>query len=180
MSVPPRHTTYDYISAAHRLVSLLCEQDGEATQEVEDLVEYVHAGAPSKLEACYHSRQAIDAQASLLRAEEKRLAARRQALERSSARIGDWSLQLLEALEAAGEAPGGKLDLPTISARVQWGPPALLGPEEVEHWPGDWQRLQAPVPDRAQALKDCKERELRGEPLPAGFRLERRRAVRWS
>lgn len=164
-------STYDLLVDSSRILGSIEAEAGVLTPEAEvALLAWLEA-SEDKLHGCMALARRFDTEASLLRVEEGRIKARRQALESAEERVKQLATALLIAREELGEEPKVKTAQYTAwLAETQ----SVAGPEDVSEWPETWRRVKT-EPDRAAALKAAKS----GEELPSGFRLEAKRGVRW-
>ena len=164
-------TTYDLLVQSSYLLAFIEAEAGVLTPEAETALLDWLAASEDKLHGCLALTRRLDAEASLLKEEEARLKSRRQAMETAEERVKQLATALLLAREELGEEPKVKTSHYTAwLAETQ----SVTGPEDVSEWPETWRRVKT-EPDRAAALKAAKA----GADLPAGFRLESKRGVRW-
>lgn len=164
-------STYDLINQARYLLTIIEADEGVLTEATEaELLNWLSI-SEDKLHACLAARKRIDSEAELLREEEKRIAARRKALETASDRILELATGLLLERETMGEEPKVKTSHYTAwLAETQ----SILGPDEVSEWPEAWRRVKVEA-DKSAALREAKN----GAQLPSGFRLVTKRGVRF-
>lgn len=164
-------STYDLINQARYLLTIIEADEGVLTETTEaELLNWL-AVSEDKLHACLAARKRIDSEAELLREEEKRIAARRKALETASERILELATGLLLERETMGEEPKVK-----TSHYTAWlgETQSILGPDEVSEWPEQWRRIKVEA-DKSAALREAKN----GAQLPTGFHLVTKRSVRF-
>lgn len=164
-------STYDLINQARYLLTIIEADEGVLTEATEaELLNWL-AVSEDKLHACLAARKRIDSEAEMLREEEKRIAARRKALEAASDRVLELATGLLLERETMGEEPKVK-----TSHYTAWlgETQSILGPEEVTEWPEAWRRVKVEA-DKTAALREAKN----GAALPTGFRLVTKRSVRF-
>lgn len=164
-------STYDLINQARYLLTIIEADEGVLTETTEaELLNWL-AVSEDKLHACLAARKRIDSEAELLREEEKRIAARRKALETASDHILELATGLLLERETMGEEPKVK-----TSHYTAWlgETQSILGPDEVSEWPEAWRRVKVEA-DKSAALREAKN----GATLPTGFHLVTKRSVRF-
>lgn len=164
-------STYDLLNQARYLLTIIEADEGVLTDTTEaELLNWL-AQSEDKLHACLAARKRIDAEAELLREEEKRIAAKRKALERASDRVMELATGLLVERETMGEEPKVKTGYYSCYlAETQ----SLVGPEEITEWPEAWRRVKVEA-DKATALREAKN----GAKLPHGFGLVTKRSARF-
>lgn len=164
-------STFDLINQARYLLTIIEADEGVLTETTEaELLNWL-AQSEDKLHACLAARKRIDSEAELLRDEEKRIAAKRKALENASDRIMELATGLLVERETMGEEPKVKTSHYSCwLAETQ----SLVGPDEVTEWPEQWRRVKVEA-DKATALREAKA----GAKLPAGFGLVTKRSARF-
>lgn len=164
-------STYDLINQARYLLNIIEADEGVLTETTESELLNWLALSEDKLHACLAARKRIDSEAELLREEEKRIAAKRKALEAASDRILELATGLLFEREAMGEEPKVKTSHYSCwLAETQ----SILGPDEVSEWPEAWRRVKVEA-DKSAALREAKN----GAQLPNGFHLVTKRSVRF-
>lgn len=164
-------STYDLINQARYLLTIIEADEGVLTEATEaELLNWLSI-SEDKLHSCLAARKRIDSEAELLREEEKRIAARRKALETASDRILELATGLLLERETMGEEPKVK-----TSHYTAWlgETQSILGPDEVSEWPEAWRRVKVES-DKSAALREAKN----GAQLPNGFHLVTKRSVRF-
>jgi len=164
-------STYDLINQARYLLTIIEADEGVLTEATEaELLNWLSI-SEDKLHACLAARKRIDSEAELLREEEKRIAARRKALETASDRILELATGLLLERETMGEEPKVK-----TSHYTAWlgETQSILGPDEVSEWPEAWRRVKVEA-DKSAAMREAKN----GAQLPNGFHLVTKRSVRF-
>ena len=164
-------STYDLLVDSARILGSIEAEQGVLTPECELALATWLETSEDKLHSCLALSRRLDAEATLLKDEENRLKARRQAMESAEERVKLLATALLLAREELGEEP--KVKTAYYSAWLA-ETQSVSGPEEVSEWPEMWRRVKT-EPDRAAALKAAKA----GAELPSGFRLETKRGVRW-
>jgi hypothetical protein len=164
-------STYELLVDSSRILGSIEAEQGVLTPECELALASWLESSEDKLHSCLALSRRLDSEATLLKEEEARLKARRQAMESAEERVKMYATALLVAREELGEEPKVKTSSYTAwLAETQ----SVSGPEDVSEWPEMWRRVKT-EPDRAAALKAAKA----GAELPAGFRLESKRGVRW-
>lgn len=164
-------STFDLINQARHLLTIIEADEGVLTEATEaELLNWLSA-SEDKLHACLAARKRLDSEAELLREEEKRIAARRKALETASDRVMEFATALLLERETMGEEP--KVKTPNYTAWIA-DTQSILGPDEVSQWPEQWRRVKVEA-DKAAALREAKN----GAQLPTGFHLVTKRSVRF-
>lgn len=164
-------STYDLINQARYLLTIIEADEGVLTEATEaELLNWLSI-SEDKLHSCLAARKRIDSEAEMLREEEKRIAARRKALEAASDRILELATGLLLERETMGEEPKVK-----TSHYTAWlgETQSILGPDEVSEWPEAWRRVKVEA-DKSAALREAKN----GAQLPTGFHLVTKRSVRF-
>ena len=166
-----RNTTFDLLNQASGMVNMAMTielDDDEATDEYLSRVRMwsIETGDQIGALRAYIVRAKSDA--AMLRAEEKRLADRRRAIERQVLPVKLEIKHLLEAAELqTGEA---KVKRPDFTAYLQRSQ-RVDGPAHVADWPERWVVISA-RPDRAAAKKALKKGH-----EEAGFALIEQRSV---
>lgn len=163
-------TTYDLMQQARYLLGLIEADEGVLSETTERELKNWLAVSEDKVHACFAARKRIDAEADVLRDEERRLAIRRRALETASDRIGELATGILLEREQMGEPP--KVKTSHYSAWLQ-DTQAVSGPDDVSSWPQEWTRTKV-EPDRLMAMKALTAGETRD-----GFGVVTRRSIRW-
>jgi len=164
-------STYDLINQARYLLTIIEADEGVLTEATEEELLNWLSISEDKLHSCLAARKRIDSEAELLREEEKRMAARRKALETASDRILELATGLLLERETMGEEPKVK-----TSHYTAWlgETQSIIGPDEVSEWPEAWRRVKVEA-DKSAALREAKN----GAQLPTGFHLVTKRSVRF-
>jgi hypothetical protein len=163
-------STYELLVDSSRILGSIEAEQGVLTPECELALAAWLESSEDKLHSCLALSRRLDSEATLLKEEEARLKARRQAMESAEERVKVYATALLVAREELGEEPVKTAAYSAWLAETQ----SVSGPEDVSEWPETWRRVKT-EPDRAAALKAAKA----GAELPAGFRLESKRGVRW-
>lgn len=164
-------STFDLINKARYLLTIIEADEGVLTETTEaELINWL-AISEDKLHACLAARKRIDSEAELLREEEKRIAAKRKALEAASERVMDLATALLVERETMGEEP--KVKAPGYTAWLA-ETQSIAGPDDITEWPEQWRRVKVEA-DKAAVLREAKS----GATLPAGFSLVTKRNARF-
>ena len=171
-------TSFDLIQKAHRLgliMDIASEEDdpgalAELDAEAVDILETLAEETPDKLDALRAVYLRLDAEATLLRDEEKLLANKRRARESGRDRVKAFMLALLQGSRDAGQ--GSRVSTPTNTFWLQ-SSIRLVGPDDPTLWPRIWQR-QTVTPDKKAASA-----ALKGGHVEDGFRLEETDGVRF-
>lgn len=163
-------TTYDLMQQARYLLGLIEADEGVLSETTERELRNWLALSEDKVHACFAARKRIDAEADVLRDEERRLASRRRALEAASDRVGELATQLLMEREQMGEP--SKVKTPHYTAWLQ-ETQSVSAPDDLAAWPERWTRTKV-EPDRVMAMKALTSGETR-----EGFAVVTRRSIRW-
>ena len=178
MNMSPRITSQDIIEAFHRIAQIMidaAEAEGDELarldEEALDLLEKLGDAPEEKLERLRAVSLHLDAQAKMLRDEEKRLATRRRALESGVSAVRRYAGDILKARREAGYEP--RIKTPSHSFWLAMTT-SLVGPEHVSAWREQgWTRPEE-KPDKTAATK-----ALKGGAEADGFRLAASESVRW-
>jgi hypothetical protein len=173
-------TSRDIIEAYHRIGEIMDlagapDIDGAALDALDtealDLLDSLGAEAPEKLEkiraVCAH----LSSEADLLRAEERRLAARRKSRERAIERVRGYAAGILSSRRVAGLDPKIKTTAGTYwlaTTKILEGPPGASAWEEA-----GLAKVEV-KPDRSAARK-----ALEGGAVIDGFALVEKESIRW-
>ena len=173
-------TSRDIIEAYHRIGEIMDlagapDIDGAALDALDtealDLLDSLGAEAPEKLEkiraVCAH----LSSEADLLRAEERRLAARRKSRERAIERVRGYAAGILSSRRVAGLDPKIK-----TTAGTYWlaTTKSLEGPLGASAWEEAGLAKVEIKPDRSAARK-----ALEGGAVIDGFALVEKESIRW-
>ena len=173
-------TSRDIIEAYHRIGEIMdlagapdidnAAMDALDTEAL-DLLDSLGAEAPEKLEkiraVCTH----LSSEADLLRAEERRLAARRKSRERAIERVRGYAAGILSSRRVAGLDPKIK-----TTAGTYWlaTTKSLEGPPGASAWEEAGLAKVEVKPDRTAARK-----ALEGGAVIDGFALVEKESIRW-
>ena len=175
-------TTNDLLRAAYRAEDLserlayIAPDDAEEVPdraalaaELDALLAGLAEEAPAKLDALRYVALRLDAAADVHRTEAARHVAARKARESGAARCRALAEELVRAVGPTRTAAG--------NYRIQAGPPAVVGPEEIGPWAAEgWIRVSE-EPDRAGAKASLTSMD--PAEWPAGFALASRESLRW-
>lgn len=142
----------------------------EWLDEATRLVDGLALAIPDKLDAYRAVAVRAEAEARTLREEEQRLASRRRAAESLVERLRANAAVMLDGWRELGHDPKIKTTEGTYWLQESQ---SIRGPERVEDWPAEWQRVTV-APDRAAAAKAAK-----SGALPPGFDVAVSESVRW-
>ena len=173
-------TSRDIIEAYHRIGEIMdlagaADIDPAALDALDtealDLLDSLGAEAPEKLEkiraVCAH----LSSEADLLRAEERRLAARRKSRDRAIERVRGYAAGILSSRRVAGLDPKIKTAACTYwLAKVK----SLEGPPGASAWEEAGLAKVEVKPDRTAARK-----ALEGGAVIDGFALVEKESIRW-
>jgi len=163
-------TTYELMQQSRYLLGLIEAEEGVLSSDTEAELRNWLAISEDKVHACMAARKRIDAEADMIRDEEKRLAGRRRAFEAASARVVQLATDLLLEREQLGEP--SKVKTSHYTAWLQ-DTQSVEGPEDVSAWPSSWTRTKV-EPDKAMAAMALSSGDQR-----EGFRIVTRRSIRW-
>ena len=145
-------------------------QRAELLDEATRLIDGLAVDIPDKLNAYRGVAVRMEAEARTLREEEQRLASRRRAAESGVERMRAAAAGMLVGWRELGHEPKIKTAEGTYWLQESQ---SIRGPERVEDWPVEWQRVTV-APDRAAASKAAK-----AGTLPEGFGVVTSESVRW-
>jgi len=145
-------------------------QSGEWLDEAQRLVDGLAVSIPDKLDSYRAVAVRMEAEARTLREEEQRLASRRKACENGVERLRSMAAGMLDGWRELGNDPKIKTAEGTYWLQESQ---SIKGPERVEDWPAEWQRVTVSA-DRAAASKAAK-----AGTLPEGFDVAVSESVRW-
>ena len=145
-------------------------QRAEWLDEATRLIDGLAVDIPDKLNAYRGVAVRMEAEARTLREEEQRLASRRRAAESGVERMRAAAAGMLVGWRELGNDPKIKTAEGTYWLQEST---SIRGPERVEDWPVEWQRVTV-APDRAAASKAAK-----AGTLPDGFVVVTSESVRW-
>ena len=169
-------TTHDLLRAAYEaehLADRLAECEDAERDAIEAelgvLLSTLADEAPAKLDALRAVALRLDAAANLHKEEAARHAARRKARESGAARCRALAEELVRAV--------GPTRTTDAYYRLQAGPPAVVGPEDIGPWAAEgWIRVSE-EPDRSAAHKSLSSMD--PAEWPAGFSLASGESLRW-
>ncbi len=163
-------TTYELLATSRSLLDMVETQGGVLTVEAETVLQDFITKSEDKLHACLAVIRRCEAEAEMLRAEEKRMAERRKAFELTEERVRDLAAYLLEAREQLGEEP--KVKTAHYTAWLAESE-SVVGPEDITDWPAEWVRTKV-EPDKAAAKA-----ALKAGAAAHGFAITKKRSVRF-
>jgi hypothetical protein len=147
-------------------MELLGMVDSLDEETFKDTLSAIEEALEDKVENTAKFVRCLDGDIEAIKAEEKRLADRRRALE---TKVGNCKSYLQEQLEFAGI---DKIKRPTVTVSIQANPPSAFILDE-SLIPSDYMIAQAPTIDKRSILKALKE----GEFIP-GAEIKQSRSVR--
>ena len=163
-------STYELLATSRSLLDMVETEGGVLTVEAEAVLQDFLVKSEDKLHACLAVMRRAEAEADLLKAEEKRIAERRKAYELTVERVRDLAAYILEAREQMGEEPKVK----TAHYTAWLGESeSVVGPEDITDWPAEWTRTKV-EPDKAAAKA-----ALKAGAAAHGFAITKKRSVRF-
>jgi len=177
----PLLSSLEIVAAHQRLASIMdagAEADPERLEELDAealaLFDTLADAVPEKLEALRAVALRLEADAKMLREEEKRLAARRHNLERGIESVRNYAAVILQSRRDAGQDAKIRTAGHTfwlIRSRSITGP---IG--NISAWREmGWIRERDPEPDKIKAKREAKEMDR----LPQGFAWRERESISW-
>jgi hypothetical protein len=167
---------YEFGGEYDALDELLAESEGELTPEIEALLADLDAQFDEKAERVALKIRGFLAEASAIKEEEARLAARRKARERSAESLKSYLQRQLELL--GREKVAGKL----VTVALQKNPPRVLGEpteEQLRGWQALGLNLVRVVPERLEFDRKAALATLQsGECTIDGLYVEQSRSLR--
>jgi len=121
-----RSPLYEIAGDLRAVLDDIEDADGELDDVLERRWDAIAGEWAAKIEACAHVSRELDAEAATIRTEEKRLAARRHAVEARGERLRDY---MRAELERVGER---RVKTPLVTVAIQASPPRVVVDDEAQ------------------------------------------------